>query len=335
VTPRGFAGPGRDRGIALIVVLLVLALLLTVVADFAQTVRLEAVTTINFRTGLGETWLAEAGYQRAVAEILPEAISHELDGEGRLVFRRERLGTPAVPERLDVPLGAARFSYRITDETARINLNRAAPSLLDRLLTELRVEKTERDAIGDAIQDWRDPNEEHRLNGAESDYYQSLAVPYRSKNGDFDAVEELLQIRGVTPELLRGTAERPGLAASLTVAGTGTVNVNTADRPVLRALGLAEAEVELLVARRPYVDLSSLPPNLRRGSQRTRSDAFRIEAWAGGPEPAGRVLVAVVVRASDRGGQVQVTPVSWRWSEMRRTPRTTAAAERPEGAATR
>ncbi len=45
--------------------------------------RLEAVTATNFRSSLAETWLAEAGYQRALAEILPDALAHELDAERR------------------------------------------------------------------------------------------------------------------------------------------------------------------------------------------------------------------------------------------------------------
>ena len=180
--------------------------------------------------------------------------------------------------------------------------------------------------ILDSIQDWRDANEEHRLNGAESDYYQSLPVPYRSKNADFDAVEELLQVQGVTREILYGRPDTPGLIEYLTVWGTGAVNVNTASPAVLRALGYAPAEVDLLVGRRPYVDLTSLPPALRRGSQRTRSDLFRIEAWAGGPAPAGRVLTTVVQRQGE-GGQVEAVPMAWRWSEARRPAATAPGAD--------
>jgi type II secretory pathway component PulK len=307
----------NDAGVALIVVLLLLALLLTIVAEFSQAMRLEAVTATNFRSSLAETWLAEAGYQRALAEILPDALAHELDAGGALQFRRARIGIPTVPERLDLHIDQTRFSYRITDEGARLNLNRATREVLDRLFQEAGVEKTVRDEIVDSIQDWRDPNEEHRLNGAESDYYLGLAVPYRSKNADFDSVDELLQVRGVTRALLYGRPEAPGLAENLTVFGTGGVNVNTASPAVLRALGFAPAEVEVLIGRRPYADLTSLPPGLRRGNQRTTSDMFRIEAWAGGPAPAGRVLTAVVERQTGTG-QVQAVPRAWRWSEVSR-----------------
>jgi type II secretory pathway component PulK len=320
-----------DAGVALIVVMLLVALLVTIVGEFAQAMRLEAVTARNFRATVAETWLAAAGHQRAVAEILPEALTHELDLSGALAFRRVRPLVPTVPERIDILVEPGRVSYRLTDETARLSLNRTTREVLDRLFQEIDLEKTERDKILASIQDWRDANEEHRLNGAESDYYQGLPVPYRSKNADFDAVEELLQVQGVTREILYGRPDRPGLIEYLTVWGTGAVNVNTASPVVLRALGYAPAEVDLLIGRRPYVDLTDLPPALRRGSQRTRSDLFRIEAWAGGPAPAGRVLTTVVQRQAE-GVQVEAVPMSWRWSEARR-PDTTAAVTDSSGSA--
>jgi type II secretory pathway component PulK len=297
--------------------MLLLALLVTIVAEFAQAMRLEAVTAMNFRAAVAETWLAQAGHQRAIAEILPEALAHELDATGALAFRRVRGVVPQVPGRLDVALDPGRLSYRLTDENARLNLNLVTRDILDRLLQELSLEKSARDIILDSIQDWRDNNEEHRLNGAESDYYQTLPVPYRSKNANFDTVDELLQVRGVTREILYGRPDAPGLIEHLTVWGTGAVNVNTASATVLRTLGFAPAEIDLLTARRPYGDLGEMPPGLRRGRLRTRSDTFRIEAWAGGPTPAGRVLTAVVERRAE-AGQIEVVPLAWRWSEARR-----------------
>jgi general secretion pathway protein K len=317
--------PGAgEGGVALIVVLLLLSLLLTIVAEFAQAMRLEAVTATNFRSAVSETWLAEAAYQRAVAEILPDAVAHELDERGVLAFRRARVGTPAVPERVDLRLDPGRFSYRITDETARLNLNRVGRDVLDRLLQEVGVEKTDRDVIIDSIQDWRDPNEEHRLNGAESDYYLALPVPYRSKNADFDSVDELVQVRGVTRELLYGRPGVTGLAEYLTVFGTGGVNMNTASPAVLRALGFAPAEVELIMGRRPWADPGEIPGALRRGSQRTRAEIFRVEAWAGGAVPVGRVLTAVVERQTGTG-QAEAMPLAWQWSEASRLTAATPA----------
>jgi len=301
--------------VALILVLLVLSLLLAVVGEFAQGARLEARTNLNFRAAVSAGYLAEAGYHRAVAEILPEALGQQLDETGTLVFRRGESGRVEAPERRDLALGPGRFSYRITDEEARLSLNTATPEQLHRLLIELGVEREARDVIVDSILDWRDPNEEHRLNGAESDYYQGLPVPYRAKNADFDSVAELVQVRGVTRRLLLGQPGSPGLAEYVTATRPRGVNLNTASAPVLRALGLGDAQVAYVVRGRPFARLDAviplLPPNVR--NVHVRSATFRIEATGEIPGQGRRSLLAVVQRRAGRDGVVRVLPVYWQW----------------------
>jgi len=114
-----------ERGIALVMVLIGLTLLLTVAGQFAAAMRLEGITTLNFRATLSATYLAEAAYHRAVAEILPNYLAQELDQLSLLVFRRAQVESPKAPAREDLALGPGRFSYRITDEQARLNLNSA------------------------------------------------------------------------------------------------------------------------------------------------------------------------------------------------------------------
>jgi len=300
--------------VALIIVLLVLSLLLMVVGEFAPAMRLEATTALNFRAAVAGTYLAEAAYYRAVAEILPDALFQQIDESGLLVFRRARVESPKAPTRLDIPLGSGRFSYRITDEEARLNLNRIAPPVLHRLLEERGVERAARDMIVDSILDWRDADELHRLSGAESDYYLALPVPYRSKNADFDSVDELLQVRGMTREILYGRPESPGLAEYLTVWTPPGVNVNTVSAPVLRALGLAEAEVDLHLDHRPYPNLTTVNAPILRTNQRIRSATFRIEAWGEVPGQGRRTLVAVLQRVPGADGITRVRPLSWRWT---------------------
>jgi type II secretory pathway component PulK len=292
--------------------------------------RLEGTTALNFRAMVVSNHLAEAGYHRALAEILPEAIAHHFDESGLLVFRRSRTEAVQKPERENIALGAGRFSYRISDEDSRVNLNRATPDQLHRLLLEAGVPRETRDVIVDSIQDWRDPNDEHRLNGAESDYYQALPVPYRAKNADFDSVEELLLVQGVTPEIFWGATGTGGLVEYLTVAGTGLINVNTASAPILRILGYAEAEVELLAKGRPYLDVGAIPGNLqgrvRGGSLRVASTTFRVEATGEVPGQGRRTLRVVVQRqgrrvpgaAASRGGTqvgVRGNVRTWQWVE--------------------
>jgi type II secretory pathway component PulK len=61
------------------------------------------------------------------------------------------------------------------------------------------------ETVADSILDWLDADDEPREYGAESDYYASLDPPYACKNGPLDTVEELLRVKGVTPQLLFGS----------------------------------------------------------------------------------------------------------------------------------
>lgn len=93
----------------------------------------------------------------------------------------------------------------------------------------------------DAILDWIDADEEPRPNGAENDFYGALEVPYGCKNAPMDSVEELLLIKGITPELFFGNGDMDQLPLNelFTVRGErhGRVNINTAQPEVLQAFG--------------------------------------------------------------------------------------------------
>lgn len=54
------------------------------------------------------------------------------------------------------------------------------------------------DMISDCILDWRDPDDDHHLNGAETPEYQKMGRNYRVKNAEFETVEELPWSRGST-----------------------------------------------------------------------------------------------------------------------------------------
>jgi general secretion pathway protein K len=267
-----------ERGFALTAVLLVLALLGVVAAEFVFSMRLEAGAVRAYKESVTATHLAEAGVAQAMREVAADAAWVVLTEDGELTFYTgDRRARPRVPRR-NVPFGSGHFSYHLSDEEARLNLNTSPPTRVDGLLKALRVDKFDRDVIVDSLQDWRDANEEHRLNGAESDdYYLKLPVPYRSRNANLEAVSELRQVRGVTPALFHGTAGTRGLADLVTVKTPGAVNINTVSPVVLRALGFGDAEIsEILQSRRngPYLDAGRWGDRGLLAASRT----FRIEA---------------------------------------------------------
>jgi DNA uptake protein ComE-like DNA-binding protein len=89
------------------------------------------------------------------------------------------------------------YTYGITDECSKLNLNTATLAMLQRLPGMT-------DEFAASIVDWRDTNSDVTANGAESEYYLRLPDPYECKNSPLETVEELFLIRGVTKEILFG-----------------------------------------------------------------------------------------------------------------------------------
>ena len=295
------AGTG-ERGFALLAVMLVMALLGVVLAEFAYSMRLEASMVRAYKESLIATHLAEAGVHQAIREILSDARISGLDEDGQVVFYRLPPGQTSLTrlpilQRTQVPLGPGMFSYRISDEESRLNVNLSTPERVERLLTALDVPREARDVIGDSLQDWKDANDEHRANGAESeDYYLKLPTPYRARNGYLQDTAELLQVRGVTSELYWGTPERPGLLRFVTVYGRNTVNLNTAAPAVLSALGLSDVEITDIVQTRVRAPYPFPPGRFSGRGLDVASQTFRIEAeGVVDGEPKVRI-VAIVQR---------------------------------------
>src|SRR6202040_481163 len=81
--------------------------------------------------------------------------------------------------------------------------------------------------IANSILDWIDPSSTTpRTNGAKDEYYPTLMPPYHVKNGPIDTLEEMLLIKGVTPQLLYGNdVNRNGIIDPDEDPGDGTVDL--------------------------------------------------------------------------------------------------------------
>jgi general secretion pathway protein K len=310
-----------ERGFVLLAVLLVLTLLAVVVTEFAFSARLEASMVRSYRDGVVARYLAEAGVQQAIREIMTPAQVAALDEAGHVALYRVLPGQttptrlPALP-RQRVALGAGEFSYRITDDAARLSVNGVASQRIDQLLAALGVDREQRDVIVDSLLDWRDGNETHRLHGAESDFYLQLPVPYRAANANLQDAAELLQVRGVTPGLYFGAGDRPGLGDLVTAITRSTVNLNTAPAPVLKAYGLSDPEIAEVLDTRVRAPYPSVPGRFGGRSLTVGSNVFRIEAEgvvAGVP----RSRIVAVVQRGRADAPLEPKILSWRSADDR------------------
>jgi general secretion pathway protein K len=234
------SGPDRDeRGFALLIVLWIFVVLFVLGAEFAQGMRDNATATRNFAEETASYYLATAAANRTFYRAL------RARDEATFGATLEELGEETVRlvetdgEWHREDMWGAPVWVRVTDEGGKISLNASQENLLRLVLTNLGLEIEEAGALTDSILDWIDQDDEHRINGAEAEYYEGLPRPYLAKNAPFDALEELLLVKGVTPELFYGgTEDYPiGLIDVFTVYNRyGTVNVRSVTPPVLRSL---------------------------------------------------------------------------------------------------
>lgn len=255
----------RCKGAILVVLLWMLMALSIICISFAKTVRLEGMTSANYQKRVKAYYLASAGISEAIYKIIVYLVESP---------NRASASPQAELEPVDVEKGSVTLKtdigeavVKIEDENGKININTADKRLLIALLAQLGCDETEADEISDCILDWRDSDEDHHANGVESEYYQSLTPPYRSKNADVDTVEELLLVKGVSRDLFAGRVASDaaggqrfflGLKQCLTVFGSATgINVNSAPLQVLAAVGFPrETALKILRERqiKPFKD---------------------------------------------------------------------------------
>ncbi len=177
----------RKRGVSFIIALAAMALVVTVVAVYAQnqTVAFKAVVARN-ETRRAEA-AAMAGIQRALAEL--QAVVDATDQPVTLEDDWATLGTNGAEE---FTMGSDSFRIQIIDNAARIDLNTVTEDHLANLnLTQEQI---------DSFLDWRDVAVDSRPQGAKDDYYNGLARPYNAHENQLQSVYEILDIKGFTPQ---------------------------------------------------------------------------------------------------------------------------------------
>ena len=148
----------------------------------------------------------------------------------------------------------------LVNEGGKVDINATSELILKNLLLNLGVPLEDADIIVDSVMDWKDPDDLHRVHGAESDYYTSLPTPYKAKNANFDTLEELLLVKGISPEILYGTGGKKGLIDFLTVnSKMAQININAAPKEVLQAIpGITPELADTIVSLRETQEILDL-----------------------------------------------------------------------------
>jgi general secretion pathway protein K len=250
--------PGDRRGFALVIVLWLFVTLFALGAEFSQEMRQDAVATANFADETQSYYLASAAANLTFYRLLQQHRDRSLGqepGQGPEGLddgqpKEPLVSTDGVWHWID--LWGAPVAVRVSDEGGKVAINWVGVPVLVHVLSNLGVGPDRAAEIADAILDWRDKDEEKRMNGAENEYYSSMPRPYVAKNAPFDSIEELLLVKGVTPDLFYGGSDDfpIGLREIFTVFHPPgeKLNVQYLTPAVLRAyFGLDKEELQQLM----------------------------------------------------------------------------------------
>ncbi|WP_246237531.1 general secretion pathway protein GspK [Caldichromatium japonicum] len=280
----------RQGGIALMLVIWGLTLLVVIALSLTLTQRTEIALSANQVESARFRTLAEAATAYTALHYLTPAAEADQGQE-----------TAWLPDGQTRTWSFAGHTLllQVFDESARYDLNQVPHETLRRLLTVLGVEDAEADALAARIIDWRDPDEQRLLNGAEDPDYRQAGRPFGAKDAPFETVEELKQVLGMTPEIYAL------LAPEVSVDG-GSLQPNErfASAAVLATLrGISLEEAFELIAERNQTQRESGARSLDRGGPVYR---LRVSIQTGGSNRRIEILFQLIV------GQDPPYHVIWR-----------------------
>ncbi len=195
----------RQNGFALLVVIMVLLLVSFLAVQMTLSVRTELKIGANTTSGINGRFLAEGAVSKAIFRLIDvpketaKKMEESLSEEDEALFIEGREYTETLP--------GGEVKYYAANDSGKIDLNRCPRKLFDLFLEHNGLTEEERMTLLDSLEDWRDTNDMHRLNGAEKEYYEGLSDPYQPRNGPLEDVAELYLIKGA--DVLRDRLQRP------------------------------------------------------------------------------------------------------------------------------
>jgi type II secretory pathway component PulK len=211
------SAPRRSRGnsgTVLIAAMLVCFALAAMVVVLCRSMRVAAIAAANTTASMQADEI-ERGAEQYVLALITQNASDLQDltedqfntiqvGDGYFWILHPQYDDPNMP------------IFGLTDEDGKLNINTASHDELMRLPGMT-------DDVAASIVNWHSANANASNDGATSDYYLSLPEPYYCKNANFETVEELLMVRGVTREMLYGDGTALPLGEATSIRGAGNV----------------------------------------------------------------------------------------------------------------
>ncbi len=209
----------ESRGVALIAVLWLLALL----------------------TLLATSAVALSASHRRATQRLAQAVELDARADSAIRLTLLRVIAPRSPNErvpvgasltVDVPDGPVQVS--VEREIGRVDINTASSALVFAVLAANGLPDKQAQALANRIEDWKDPDDTARDQGAERGEYAAAGLRYVPRNGPFESVEEVRQVLGAAD--IHAVFLNAFTVYSHAEAPPETV----ASEPVKRALALAD-----------------------------------------------------------------------------------------------
>jgi DNA uptake protein ComE-like DNA-binding protein len=256
----------RKHGGILVIVLVVLSLVSLSILSFSEITLTENMATNMATRQTQARALTDSGLEllqrflTQAPELRDEAggiIDNASRFQGQLVLDGGQARTRGrfcivAPKVSDGELDGIR--YGVEDESTKLNINTL-------MFAEEQTEGSGRTLLmslpgmteetADAILDYLDTDSEQREFGAENEYYSSLEPAYACKNGPLETVDELLLVKGVTPDLLYGADTNRN----------GMIDASEANNPRISDGGEAPPEADR--GWSAYLTLYSVEANLK------------------------------------------------------------------------
>ncbi len=255
--------PGQlCRGSILMVVLWSLCLLAAFAVILGSEVRQRASLIKRLDERDRYHLIAEAGVRKAISELKKEQVKsydalNDKWSNNAAAFKDIGVGSGTANicyNYIDTKTGNPEVRYGLVDEESKININKITDAnkadmllVLQRLfMFALDYDEAQAQELAACIVDWRDADSDLSIafGSAEDSYYLSLPYPYKAKNSALEVLEELLLVKDVDENIFGK------IRNYVTIYGDGRVNVNTASKIVLSALGLNEDIVSKIIAFR-------------------------------------------------------------------------------------
>lgn len=236
--------PSR-RGVALLAALWLVVVIASVALQFALTAHERRMIGLTASDRMRDR-AVNAGALSTVLARLDFDLRNRASGQVSAAALRSSdpwLGADSIYSGT-VQIGKRTVDVVVTDLGARLNINSLAETELKTFLAFVLTDYARADELAQSIMDWRDTDTLARVSGGERAEYIKDGLLMLPANAPFRDVDDLIYVRGMTPEIL--ATVKPYLSTF-----GSRVNVNTAPEAVLRALpGMTDAVLVNILSMR-------------------------------------------------------------------------------------